>query len=152
MIFHRQETKQSLTLFSGENVDDDSEEVNREFENYLNDGDQVHQNEEESDYDETNEQLKHAKLKQIDELPISAENYPLFQKLAIERYGLLNKRCRRRIWPLLILYRDRCFSNSAEKKENTNNDPIPTLDEMIRSSLENFNKICNNLEQIFTPV
>lgn len=128
------EQKDDTTLSNKEDelefVDDDGE-VEREFDEYLND-------ESRDDWDE----MKRDKLLRLEALDCSFENYELLQKMAIERHGLLNKRCRRRIWPLLILYRPRFLkassSNHTETMESADNQ---TIQDMIDSSLTKFDDI-----------
>lgn len=112
-------------------IDDDDVDVDLEFENYLNDQDEDNSSSEPNE----NDRVKLEKLKRLDEIECTFENYELLQKMAIERYGLLNKRLRRRIWPILILYRNRFFKSEPDTAST-----MP-LQDMIESTLNRFNKI-----------
>jgi len=111
-------------------VADDETDIDRELDEYLNDEEDGH---EETDH------VKLDKLKRLDALACSFENYELFQKMAVERHGLLNKRCRRRIWPLLILYRNRFYNTRKNDQDSSNENR--SLSDIIESSLAKFNKI-----------
>lgn len=131
------------------NLDDDAaeyddEEVEREFEQYLNDDSNSKakkRDEDELVESSLEEQEKLEKLKKLELLDFSFENYENFQKLAIERHGLLNKRLRRRIWPLLILYRNR-FKNFLDSKSNEEEgEKNQSIEQIIESSLAKFEDI-----------
>lgn len=121
----------------------DDEEVEREFEQYLNDDSDS--NAKKCDEDELvelslEEQEKLEKLRKLELLDFSFENYENFQKLAIERHGLVNKRLRRRIWPLLILYRSR-FKDFLDSESSGEREKNQSIEQMIESSLAKFKDI-----------
>lgn len=121
----------------------DNEEVEREFEQYLNDdsdNNAIKRDEDELVKSSLEEQEKLEKLRKLELLDFSFENYEIFQKLAIERHGLVNKRLRRRIWPLLILYRSR-FKNFLDSESSGEREKNQSIEQMIESSLAKFEDI-----------
>lgn len=70
--------------------------IKKEFEEFLNDDDNLEDNEE-----------RRLKIKKLELLDLSFDNYDEIRKLAIEKYGLVNKKIRQKAWPILILYKNR---------------------------------------------
>lgn len=139
-----------------ENGNDDESAVCKEFEDYLND---------EENYlslcslsaDDTlqhltdKERLKAVKFKKLERLEYSFENYELFCELAVERYGFLSKKFRRKAWPLLIMHRNKFYQTNyphacvddddqddAANPVNESNDSTQML---IDRSLRKYNRI-----------
>lgn len=85
-----------------ENFDfDDEKTIDKEFEEYLND-----ENENFVDNEE-----KRLKLKKLESLKLNFDNYDEIRKLAIEKYGFVNKKIRQKAWPILILHKNRSMSS-----------------------------------------
>ena len=103
-----------------ENDDENDLDIEKEFEDYLNDendddnndnfyinklnsGSNSSLNQQENE----NHKFKYIKLKKLENLEYTVENYELFRQMGIEKYGFINKKYRRKAWPLLILYKNK---------------------------------------------
>lgn len=71
--------------------------IEQEFEDYLKDEEVLCENNE----------TKKSKLERMNSIEFSFENYEELKKLAVEKYGFVNKKFRRKAWPILILYKNR---------------------------------------------
>ena len=114
------------------NIENDLD-IEKEFENYLNDenndvNDLNHNMETQND---ENHRLKYAKLKKLENLEFSFENYELLRQMGVEKYGFINKKYRRKAWPLLIMYK------------NSSNENINSL--LTKNSLSNTSKLISEL-------
>ncbi len=99
-----------------DNDEFDDEQIRKEFEEYLND--------EEATLADTNtSDFKQLKLRRLENLEFNEKNLHLLRQMAIEKFGFVNKKFRRKAWPLLLL--DTCFVG----QENVH-------------SIESFDKIC----------
>lgn len=123
--------------------DENDEAVNREFDDYLNDdggGRDVNKDVNDDEASVSGEEReKLDKLKRLEILECSFENYEELQKMAIEKHGLVNKRMRRRVWPLLILYRNRFKADDSLDRQAV--DSSLSIEQMIDSSLRKFQDI-----------
>jgi hypothetical protein len=152
-----QEAKEDLVSDSGsyipvddQNISDNSNfrndlDIDKEFEDYLNDEDDDDNNDNyylnnyvnnlnsSNQKEIENHKLKYIKLKKLQNLEYTYENYELFRQMAIEKYGFINKKYRRKAWPLLILYRNK----SNERVNNI----VNKLEEEIANSTSKFKKI-----------
>lgn len=130
------------TLIEGVCVEDQvvsDEIVEKEFEEFLNEDDLKYANGsylcEHKDLLSDNDELKLAKYKRLESIEYTFENYEIFQKIAIEKYGFLNKKFRRKAWPLLILYRKKYLNKT---NDNNNNE---SLKDLIDTSLAKYSEI-----------
>lgn len=126
--------------------DDEENAIEREFESYLNEEDDQDEDEEllmnvgEDDEeimmidDTTDDQIttRRSKLACLNRVEYSIENVAELRRLAISSFGFVNKKFRRRAWPLLIL------SRSTELIDTSD-----SIDELLRSSIERFDRISN---------
>ena len=125
--------KHEETLLREDENDEQDLDIEKEFENYLND----ENNDDNNDafyinnyvpsssgpggasgnlFESENHKLKYIKLKKLENLEYTLENYELFRQMGVEKYGFINKKYRRKVWPLLILYKN-------NSKENLNLTP-----------------------------
>ena len=157
------EAKEDLVSDSGsyipvddQNINDNSNfkndlDIDKEFEDYLNDEDDdnndnyylnnyVNNLSSNNQREIENHKLKYIKLKKLQNLEYTYENYELFRQMAIERYGFINKKYRRKAWPLLILYKN---------KSNVNNNFVNKLESDIANSTSKFKAISKSVSYNF---
>jgi hypothetical protein len=130
------QTAAATTAASESDVDVDNEpdvDVEKELEDYLNDDDPCLDC---YKFSSAESDLK-AKIESLDSLEFKFENYESFRLLAVEKYGLLNKKFRRKVWPLLILFRNKFYNIG----NNSGHDDEPTIDSFIHDSMNKFNHI-----------
>jgi hypothetical protein len=102
-------------------------DIEKEFEDYLND-----ENDDANDLNhnlamqnDENHRMKNAKLKKLENFEFTLENYELLRQMGVEKYGFINKKFRRKAWPLLILYKNTSKENlNALFTKNSNTSKI----------------------------
>lgn len=113
------ENEQNDQDHNNEKIDLD---IEKEFEDYLND-----ENNEANDLNietqnDENKRQRYAKLKKLENMEFTYENYEILRQMGVEKYGFINKKYRRKAWPLLIMYKNNSNENlnpSFTKKSNT---------------------------------
>ena len=111
------------TLISNEMIEEvvEDDDIDAEFENYLND--------DSDDEEESNniDEFRSKKLQQLSELDYdNVDNIELIKQLAIDKYGFIKKKFRRKAWRLLILNQSKNVNNGSDE---------------FNASLEKFNNI-----------
>ena len=102
-------------------------DIEKEFEDYLND-----ENDDANDLNhnlamqnDDNHRMKYAKLKELENFEFTLENVELLRQMGVEKYGFINKKFRRKAWPLLILYKNTSKENlNALFTKNSNTSKI----------------------------
>ena len=109
---------------------DDVSDIDKEFENYLNENEEF--DTVPSSYADENKTLlnldglKRGKLSKLENTEYSAENLKELRQMALDKYGFMNKKFRRKAWPILIL-------SSTEHARS--------LDKYMESCINQFNQI-----------
>lgn len=125
----------NVTLSESENeqtFDLNDENIDKEFEDFLNDDTSLSDN-----LSKENLKFKSKKIKKLENLDLSFDNFETIRRMAIEKYGFVNKKFRRRAWPILILHR---FKHKG------------SLNDLIESSLSKFNNISTKTEVLFSKM
>ncbi len=90
--------------------------IDLEFENYLNEENDLDKLvSEDSDHFEKFQSEVNAKIERLEKLDF--ESICDLKKMAIEKYGFVNKRFRRKAWPILVANRDDLNNTSKKIKK-----------------------------------
>jgi hypothetical protein len=125
-----------------EEIEKDELDIDAEFENYLND---------DSDDEESNnkDEYRSNKLKLLNDLDYNnLDNIDMIKKLAIDKYGFIKKKFRRKAWSLLILNKSK---NMISDDSNSSLDKFNNISKLFLCSILfegvdfnfNFNKVKN---------
>ncbi len=129
-------------LISSNNVDLNDGGIDLEFEHYLNEENDLDKLvSEDSENFETFKSEISSKIRRLEK--VNFDSLSDLRRMAIGKYGLVNKRFRRKAWPILISNRVDLLHNASTKKKNTNKKmKAGHLKEDIEDEL-NFNHISN---------
>lgn len=124
-----------------DNVEINDGGIDLEFETYLNEENDLDKLvSEDSEHFEKFRSEINSKIRRLEK--VNFDSLPDLRRMAIGKYGLVNKRFRRKAWPILISNRVDLLSNKTlNKKKNTNKKmKVGPLKEDIEDEL-NFNHI-----------
>jgi hypothetical protein len=145
-----------------EKASDDSTGIDKEFEDYLNENeeydtvvssdsddalnsstgapDEAAASASNEDFDEffrrESENTKRSKLSKLESAEYSMDNLEYLRRLALDKYGFMNKKIRRKAWPILILSR-----NGKLIEQQQRPDAIPAF---LTESINDFEQISNS--------
>ena len=119
---------------SGENKLD--VDIEKEFEDYLNEDNSLDgENECRNLNENENLDLKCLKLKRLENLEYSVDNYEAFRQMGIEKYGFINKKYRRKVWPLLIMYKNVSNENINSFVKNSSPNTSKIISKLMKHEL-----------------
>jgi hypothetical protein len=147
---------------STEEAFENSADIDKEFEDYLNENEDYDtvvssdsedafntsgaasattSNNNSEDFDDffrkESESTKRGKLSELERAEYSIDNLEHLRRLALDKYGFMNKNIRRKAWPVLILSRNKGLDHGA----------IP---EFLETSINEFDQISNFLFLIYS--
>ena len=110
--------------------EDDESDIDAEFRSYLNEennnnDDAMCTSDEESCHQAQASELT-AKLKQLEEFDFESGSLETLRRMAIEKYGFVNKKYRRKAWPILILDRKALFRTFKSANDSNVSTESPT--------------------------
>jgi hypothetical protein len=141
-------TKEETSLLTNEQSsnDDREEYIDREFENYLNDDDEefydilpsynelINVNSDDLNIlvKQKSKELhekRHLKFKKLESLDFTIENVDELRRIALDKYGFLNKRFRRKAWPVLVMAKNKSIGGQT------------SMNDYMKTSIDYYNQL-----------